>query len=135
MLDAFYQFNLNISFFYYLKVSTYNGDYRITKQEQDIHIKSKEESGLNEDEYLFFSSFGNSLYCNVLGNFIGGYSLKEPKIYKTPKRIFEKLISLRKILINAKDDYFEHILDIYDSVYIKQDTKEVDKKKEKNLHF
>ena len=133
MLDAFYQFNLNISFFYYLKVSTYNGDYRITKQEQDIHIKSKEESGLNEDEYLFFSSFGNSLYCNVLGNFIGGYSLKEPKIYKTPKRIFEKLISLRKILINAKDDYFEHILDIYDSVYIKQDTKEIDENFEKNL--
>ena len=133
MLDAFYQFNLNISFYYYLKVSTYNGDYRISKEEQDVSIKSKDDSGLNEDEYLFFSSFSNSLYCNILGNFIGGYSLKEPKIYKTPKRIFEKLISLRKILLNTKDDYFEHILDIYDSVYIKQDTKEIDGNFEKNL--
>ena len=133
MLDAFYQFNLNISFFYYLKLSTYNGDYRITKEEQDISIKSKDDSGLNDDEYLFLSSFSNSLYCNILGNFIGGYWSKEPKIYKTPKRIFEKLISLRKILMNAKDDYFEHILDIYDSVYIKQDAKEIDENFEKNL--
>ena len=135
MLDAFYQFNLNISFFYYLRVSTYNGDYRISKLDQDVHIKSKEETGLNDDEYLFFSSFSNSLYCNVLCNFIGGYSLTEPKIYKTPKRIFEKLLSLKKILLsmNVKEEYFEHILDIYDSVYIKQDSKEIDENFEKNL--
>ena len=134
ILDAFYQFNLNISFYYYLKVSTYNGDYRISKEDQDVKIKSKEESGLNDDEYLFFSCFSNSLFCNVLSNFIGGYSSKEPKIYKTPKRIFEKLLSLKKILINAKindEKYFEHILDIYDNVYIIKDTKD-DYMQEKN---
>ena len=96
ILDSFYLFNLNIAHLYYSKVSTYNGDYRISKEEQDNKIKSKEESGLNDDEYLFFYSFSNSLYCNVLGNMIGGYSSKEPTIYKTPKRIFEKLLSLKK---------------------------------------
>ena len=135
MLDAFYQFNLNISLLYYLKVSTYNGDYRLSKLDQDNHIKSKEETSLNDDEYLFFSSFSSSLYCNILGNFIGGYSSSEPIIYKTPKRIFEKLMSLKKILIlmNIKEEYFEHILDIYDSVYIKQESKEIDENFEKNL--
>ena len=124
ILESFYQFNLNISFFYYFRVSTYNGDYKISKEDQDVTIKPREETGLSEDEYLFFQCFSNSLYCNVLGNFIGGYSPKEPKIYKTPKRIFEKLISLKKIFLNSKDEYFEHILDIYDSVYIKKENVE-----------
>ena len=31
------------SFYYYNKVSTYNGDYKIAKEEQDIKIKPKEE--------------------------------------------------------------------------------------------
>ena len=137
ILEAFYQFNLNISFYYYLRVSTYNGDYRISKDDQDVKIKSKEESGLNDDEYLFFSSFSNSFFCNVLSNFIGGYSSREPKIYKTPKRIFEKLLSLKRILINAKindEKYFEHILDIYDNVYIIKDTKD-DNIQEKNEKY
>ena len=124
ILESFYQFNLNISFFYYYKVSTYNGDYKISKEDQDVTIKPREDTGLSEDEYLFFQCFSNSLYCNVLGNFIGGYSPKEPKIYKTPKRIFEKLISSKKIFLNSKDEYFEHILDIYDSVYIKKENVE-----------
>jgi hypothetical protein len=124
ILESFYQFNLNISFFYYYRVSTYNGDYKISKEDQDVTIKPREETGLSEDEYLFFQCFSNSLYCNVLGNFIGGYSPKEPKIYKTPKRIFEKLISSKKIFLNSKDEYFEHILDIYDSVYIKKENVE-----------
>ena len=132
ILETFYQFNLNISFYYYNKVSTYNGDYKIAKEEQDIKIKPKEETGLNDDEYLFFQCFSNSLYCNVLGNFIGGYSKNEPKIYKTPKRIFEKLLSLKKIFLNSKDEYFEHMLDIYDSVYIKKENVEKDDKKGKN---
>jgi hypothetical protein len=124
ILESFYQFNLNISFFYYYRVSTYNGDYKISKEDQDVTIKPRDETGLSEDEYLFFQCFSNSLYCNVLGNFIGGYSPKEPKIYKTPKRIFEKLISSKKIFLNSKDEYFEHILDIYDSVYIKKENVE-----------
>ena len=115
ILDTFYQFNLTISFLYYTKVSSYNGDYRTLKENQDINIKSKEDSGLNDDEYLFFSSFSNSLYCNVLGNFVGGYSDKEPIIYKTPRRIFELLLSIKKLY--NKDDFFQYILDIYDSVY------------------
>ena len=120
ILDAFYQFNLNIAYIYYLRVSSYNGDYRISKENQDIKIKSREESGLNEDEYLFFSSFSNSLYCNVLGNIIGGYSKNEPTIYKASKRIFEQLLFLRKIYPND-EKYFQYILDIYDSVYIIKD--------------
>ena len=63
-------------------------------------------------------------------NFIGGYSPEEPKIYKTPKRIFEKLLSLKKLFLNSKDEYFEHILDIYDSVYIKKENVDID---EENL--
>ena len=134
ILDAFYQFNLNISFFYYLKVSTYNGNYRISKLDQDSHIKSKEDSGLNDDEYLFFYSFSSSSYYKDLENFIRGYSPKVPKICKTPIRIFENLMSLKKILylMNIKEEYFEHILDIYDSVYIKQDSKGIEKIFEKN---
>jgi len=129
ILDAFYQFNLNIAVMYYLRVSTYDGDYKILKQDQDTTIKSKEESGLNDDEYLFFFSFSNSLYGNVLGNFVGGYSEKEPTIYKTPKRIFEKLMCLKKLL--NKEEYFHYILDIYDYVYnIKE--QEDDKIQDKN---
>ena len=132
LLNAFYYFNLNISYIYYLKVSTYNGDYTIPKEEQDKTIKTKEQSGLNDDEYLFFSSFSNSLFCNVLGNFVGGYSTKEPTIYKTPKRIFEKLITLKKIW-GGKEDCFKYILDIYDSVYIdKNFEEEIPEKIEKN---
>ena len=133
ILDSFYQFNLNIAFMYYLRVSTYNGDYRISKEDQDMVIKSKEESGLNDDEYLFFSSFSNSLYCNVLGNFIGGYSYREPKIYKASKRIFEKLLSLKKISGN-KEEYFQYILDIFDSVYFnKGNTQEHNENSLKNI--
>ena len=132
LLNAFYYFNLNISYIYYLKVSTYNGDYTIPKEEQDKTIKTKEQSGLNDDEYLFFSSFSNSLFCNVLGNFVGGYSTREPTIYKTPKRIFEKLITLKKIW-GGKEDCFKYILDIYDSVYIdKNFDEEIPEKIEKN---
>jgi len=130
ILDAFYQFNLNIAYIYYLKISSYNGDYRVSKEDQDVKIKSKDESGLNDDEYLFFSSFSNSLYCNVLGNIIGGYSSKEPTIYKTPKRIFEKLLTLKKIV--GKDEYFQNILDIYDSVYISKEKVKNDKNSKKN---
>ena len=130
ILESFYQFNLNIAFFYYYRVSTYNGNYKISKKEQDVVIKPKEETCLNDDEYLFFQCFNNSLYCNVLTNFIGGYSPEEPKIYKTPKRIFEKLLSLKKLFLNSKDEYFEHILDIYDSVYIKKENVDID---EENL--
>ena len=129
ILDAFYQFNLNIAVMYYLRVSTYNGDYKILKQDQDTIIKTKEESGLNDDEYLFFFSFSNSFYCNVLGNFVGGYSEKEPTIYKTPRRIFEKLMCLKKVV--NKEEYFQYILDIYDYVYnIKE--QEDDKIQDKN---
>ena len=80
----------------------------------------------------FFFSFSNSLYCNVLGNFIGGYSKNEPIIYKAPKRIFEKLLTLKKILNDEK--YFQYILDIYDSVYIiKNESQEMNlEKNDKN---
>lgn len=123
ILDSFYQFNLNIAYLYYSRVSTYNGDYRISKEEEDVNIKTKEQSGLNDDEYLFFSEFRNSLFCNGLGNFIGGYSYKDPKIYKASKRIFEKLLALKKVS-GGREEYFYNILDIYDSVYLTKNKSE-----------
>ena len=123
ILNAFYQFNLNIIFLYYLKISTFKGDYRIPKETQDINIKSKGDSGLKDDEYLFFSSFSNSVYCNSLRNMVEGFSSTLPKIYKTPKKILEYLISLKMIFNTVKDTYFENILDIYDSIYNIKDEK------------
>ena len=75
----------------------------------------------------FFFSFSNSLYCNVLENFIEGYSPNEPIIYKTPRRIFEKLLTLKKACIN-RDEYFQYILDIYDSVYINKTQENAEEK-------
>ena len=119
ILEAFYQFNLNIANIYYEKVSTYDGNYTTLKMNQDLTIKSKEESGLNDDEYLFFSCFSNSLYCNVLGNMIGGYSENEPKIYKVSKRIFEKILVLKKIGGEMDNSFenFDKYYDLIDYVY------------------
>ena len=64
-----------------------------TKDENlKLEIKAEKDSGLNEYEYFFFSRFANSLICNCLENFVGGYSDNEPKIYKAPKLIFENLL-------------------------------------------
>ena len=125
ILEAFYQFNLNIAYIYYLKVSSYDGNYLTSKMKQDLSIKSKEDSGLNDDEYLFFNAFSNSLYCNVLGNFIGGYSENEPKIYKVSKRIFEKILVIKKIKVSTdtkKNEDFDKYYDLIDNIYHKNDT-------------
>ena len=115
-LDLFYQFNLNIAHIYYLKVSSYDGNFRTSKMSQDLSIKSLENSGLNDDEYLFFNSFSNSLFCNVLSNIIGGYSENEPKIYKFSKRVFEKILVLKKVGA-ITDESFDKYLDVIDTVY------------------
>ena len=128
ILEAFYSFNLNIAFIYYLKVSSYDGNYLTPKMKQDLNIKSKEESGLNDDEYLFFNSFSNSLFCNVLGNIIGGYSENEPKIYKVSKIIFEKMLVLKKIGsgMNKMYENFDKYYDIIDDIYKIDDTNVID---------
>ena len=120
ILESFYKFNLNFAYIYYTKISPYKGDYRISKEEQiNSQLISQKDSELNPDEYLFFSCFGNSLFGNCLDNFIGGYSTKEPKIYKGPKLIFEHLLYFLRIkhLYDLADKRLPDILDIYDELY------------------
>ena len=120
ILESFYQFNLGLAFIYYERVSKDKGDYRKTKEEQiNTPLKSQKESGLSPDEYLFFTYFGNSLYGNCLDNFVGGYSTREPTIYKAPKLIFENLIYFMKMkkMYDLKDKRMPDILDIYDELY------------------
>ena len=118
--ESFLQFNLNLAYYYYEKVSAYKGDYNISKENQvNMPLKSKEESGLNDDEYIFFKCFGNSLFGNCLDNFVGGYSSREPKIYKASKLIFENLLYTLKLkkLYNFEDQKMTNILGIYDEIY------------------
>ena len=130
--NAFYQFNLDISYEYYEKISNYNGNYILNKNSQLRKPKTSQESGLNEEEYLFYYLFSKSLYCNILNNFVGGYSSKEPLLYKAPRIIFENFMTLKKISNNKNqtndnkllDDY----LDIIDKIYIQKD-------KETNITF
>ena len=127
ILESFYQFNLNLAYMYYQTVSQYNGDYKISKEKQiNTPLKSLEESGLNKEEYIFFTSFGNSLFGNCLDNFVGGFSQREPKIYKASKLIFENLLYTLKIKKfyekeedKKKKTYVDNqiILDIYDELY------------------
>ena len=120
ILESFYQFNLGLAFIYYEKISKDKGDYRKTKEEQiNTPLKTQKESGLSPEEYLFFSYFGNSLFGNCLDNFVGGYSTREPKIYKAPKLIFENLIYFMKMksLYDLKDKRTPDILDVYDELY------------------
>ena len=132
--NAFYQFNLDISYEYYQKISNYNGNYILNKDEQQKIPKTLLESGLNEEEYLFFLLFSHTLYCNILNNFVGGYSSNEPLIYKTPRLIFENFINLKKTSNNSNfnqendSKLLDDHLDIIDEIYIKKD-------KEKNISF
>ena len=134
ILESFYQFNLGLAFIYYEKVSKDKGDYRKTKEEQiNTPLKTQKESGLSPEEYLFFSYFGNSLFGNCLDNFVGGYSTREPKIYKAPKLIFENLIYFMKMksLYGLKEKRTPDILDVYDELYTNKikDINENDKDK------
>ena len=124
--NAFYQFNLDIAYEYYQKISKYNGNYTTNKNNK---IKEIKESGLNEDDYLFYSLFNNSYICNILNNFVGGYSENEPLIYKTPRLIFENFIYLKKSSNKYKNVLLnEYYFDIIDEIYEKKD-------KEKNITF
>ena len=117
---SFLQFNLNLAHLYYQKVSGYNGDYNISKEDQvNKPLKTEDKSGLNKEEYVFLKSFGNSLYGNCLDNFVGGYSSREPKIYQASKLIFENLLYNLKIKKNNKseEEKITDILVIYDEIY------------------
>ena len=135
ILESFYKFNLNLAYIYYSKISPYKGDYHISKEEQkNLPLIPQNESGLNSDEYLFFSCFGNSFFGNCLDNFVGGYSPKEPKIYKAPKLIFENLLYLLKIhkYSEHKNHIFPDILEIYDELYTNK-IKDINKENENNI--
>ena len=75
--NAFYSFMLDISYEFFRSISKYSGDRENTRK---IEIKSKDECGLNEDEYLFFSLFQKTYFCKVLMNFIGGFNKEELSI-------------------------------------------------------
>ena len=128
--NVFYQFNLDISYEYYDRISNYNGNYILNKREQFKKPKTLQESGLNELDYLFFLLFSNSLYCNILNNIVGGYSNDEPLLYKTPRIIFENFINIKKLHNNLKNNnkLLDDYLDIIDIIYSK-------KVHEKNISF
>ena len=139
IIKLFYEFNLRLANVYYKNISQYNGDFSKTKEEQiNITIKSQKDSGLNADEYFFFSCFASSLFCNTLENFIGGYGKNEPKIYKAPKLIFEHLLYYLKIklLYKKKAKSILNILSVYDEIYINKikniDDNKDDKEKNKD---
>ena len=113
--NAFYQFNLDLSYEYYEKISNYNGNYNLDKDEQEKKPKTLQESRLNEEEYLFYILFSKTFYCNILNNFVGGYSPNEPLLYKTPRIIFENFITLKKLSNNKNQNQINEnkLLDDY----------------------
>ena len=131
--NAFYKFNLDISYQYFQYYSSYNGSYLWDKISIIKKPKSILESGLKERDYLFFSLFSETFYCNILNIFVGGYSEVEPVLYKTPRIIFENFIFFKKLSekenqkINSLD-----FLEIIDKIYIKA---KKEKQKEKNISF
>ena len=98
ILELFYQFSLNFTYIYYKYFSSYNGNFNLSK-EQQINLKPKpqNETGLKDEEYLFFIGFHNSIFGYCLDNLIGGYSSLEPIINKGSKLIFENLLYYLKI--------------------------------------
>ena len=133
----FYQFNLDLSNLYYKRISRNKGDFSKTKDENlKLEIEAEKDSDLNEHEYFFFSRFANSLICNCLENFVGGYSDNEPKIYKAPKLIFENLLYFLKIKLDykLKDKNIQDILEIYDEIYTNK-VKNIDDEKKNNKDF
>ena len=134
--EAFYQFNLEISYQYFHSISKYNGDYRISKAEQLRRKKTYNESNLNEKDYLFLNLFSQTYYCHLLNNFIGGYSKDEPSLYKTPRLIFDYFISLKKILnhMNINNNKLtKNFFEIIDNIYFNKDKD--NKVKEKDFSF
>ena len=132
--EAFYKFNLEISYQYFQYISCYNGNYKIDKYELIQRKKSNNECSLNANDYLFLDLFSNTLFCNILINFVGGYSKNEPLLYKTPRLIFDNFISLKKMMNNMKiqsENLTKNFFDIIDNIYIDKD-KEA---KEKNITF
>ena len=123
--EAFYQFNLDISFLFFQKISRYNGDYRMDKDSPLRGIKKNQETDLNSYEYLFLNLFYQTTYCEILNNFIGGYSKEESLLYKTPRIIFENFISLKKntdLSAEAKNrKLINNCFEIIDNIYIRKD--------------
>ena len=131
--ETFYKFNLEISFLYFQNISMYNGDYRISKNEQLRKNKSFSESDLNHTDFLFLNLFSQTYYCNILNNFVGGFSQKELSLYKTPRLIFDYFLSLKRILKNKNIDdenLTKNYFRIIDNIYYNNE-----KTKEKNINF
>ena len=122
--EAFYFFNLEISYQYFQSISQYNGDYRLSKKERLKKKQSITESNLNDNDYIFLNLFSETLYCSILNNFVGGYSPDEPLLYKTPRLIFDYFLSLKKLSNDmniTNENLIKNIFDIIDNVYIDKD--------------
>ena len=114
--NLFYSFMLNISYSFFQNVSKYANE---KENQRNEDIKPRDETNLNEEEYLFFSLFTQTDYYRILNNFIGGYSKEELTIYQTPKIIFENLINIKKLsdkldIKELTSNYYELIDEIYD---------------------
>ena len=124
--NLFYSFILEISNEFFKEVSKYSGE---TENLRDKDIKNKEDCALNEDEYLFFSLFKNTDFCNILINFIGGYSKTELELYRTPKMIFENLMNLKKLSQKLKEEKLnsvkisDNFYELIDAIYGKNNDK------------
>ena len=124
--EAFYQFNLDISILFFQNISKYNGDYRASKTMQLRNKKSYIESGLNKIDFLFLNLFSQTYYCNILNIFVGGYSDKEPVLYKVPRLIFDYFISLKRILKNNfinNENLTKNYFKIIDYIYFNNNIK------------
>ena len=113
--NSFYSFMLNIAHEFFQSISKYTGDRENTRKTE---LRPKDETNLNDEEYLFFSLFSKTYYYKVLTNFIGGYSKGELLIYRTPKMIFENLMNIKKLeekmnLSKLSDNFYELIDEIY----------------------
>jgi len=122
--NLFYSFMLNISYSFFQNVSKYANE---KENQRNEDIKPRDETNLNEEEYLFFSLFTQTDYYRILNNFIGGYSKEELTLYQTPKIIFENLINIKKLsdkldIKELTSNYYELIDEIYDK---SNNTKEI----------
>ena len=109
--NLFYSFMLNISYSFFQNVSKYANE---KENQRNEDIKPRDETNLNEEEYLFFSLFTQTDYYRILNNFIGGYSKEELTLYQTPKIIFENLINIKKLsdkldIKELTSNYYERI--------------------------
>ena len=118
--ESFLRFNLLICDNYLNIFSRYKGE---LVKDVDYNEKSKEELGLSEAEFFFYSFFEHSTNRDMLVNLVGGYEESEPKIQKVSKRGFDNLLAICKEDNNNKLLLKEHYIELLDCVFINENNK------------